>query len=154
MSQRCTVASYREDRLDPRVVRAVDILLKSGNFVAPVDVLIQMELLSREQYENWRRGHVPYPERVIECNLSPRPPASDPALPCARPEAQALLDGMHALGEGASPPVSLHEDGRSEAGGGVRDALRMAGQTPVPRCSGRRQRDRKRHGSRTGRVGS
>lgn len=70
MSQRCTVANYREDRLYPRIVRAVDILLKSGNFVAPVDVLIQMQLLSREQYENWRRGRVPYLERVIECNLS------------------------------------------------------------------------------------
>jgi hypothetical protein len=38
--------------------------------VAPVDVLIGMGLLTREQLENWRRGRVPYLERVVNCNLT------------------------------------------------------------------------------------
>jgi len=38
--------------------------------VAPVDVLIGMGLLTREHHEDWRRGRVPYLERVINCNLT------------------------------------------------------------------------------------
>ena len=38
--------------------------------MAPVDVLIGMGLLTREHHEDWRRGRVPYLERVINCNLT------------------------------------------------------------------------------------
>ena len=38
--------------------------------MAPVDVLIGMGLLTREHLENWRRGRVPYLERVIDSNLT------------------------------------------------------------------------------------
>jgi len=65
-----TVTSYRDDPLYSRIARAVDAILKSGNFVTPVDVLIGMELLTREQLEDWRRGRVSYLERIINCNLT------------------------------------------------------------------------------------
>lgn len=65
-----TLAGFREDPLYPRIVRAVEPLLQRGNVVAPVDVLIGMGLLTREQLEDWRRGRVPYLERVINCNLT------------------------------------------------------------------------------------
>jgi len=65
-----SVAGYREDPLYPRVARAVADLLDHGKVVAPVDVLIGMDLLTREQLEDWRRGRVAYLERVINCNLS------------------------------------------------------------------------------------
>lgn len=70
MAQKPTVASYREDPLYPRIARATDALLRRGNVVAPVDVLIAMELLTREQLEDWRHGRVPFLERVIHCNLT------------------------------------------------------------------------------------
>lgn len=54
----------------PRIARAVEALLKSGNVVAPVDVLIGMGLLTREQLEDWRRGRMPYLEQIINCNLA------------------------------------------------------------------------------------
>ena len=65
-----SVATYRKDPVYPRVACAVDGLLDRGTVVTPVDVLIGMGLLTREQLENWRRGRVPYLERVINCNLT------------------------------------------------------------------------------------
>jgi hypothetical protein len=38
--------------------------------VTPVDVLIAMELLTRERLEEWRRGRVPFLEGVINWNLT------------------------------------------------------------------------------------
>jgi hypothetical protein len=64
-----TVETYREDPLYPRIVRAVESILKNGKVVAPVEVLAGMGLLTREHLEDWRRGRVPYLEPVINCNL-------------------------------------------------------------------------------------
>jgi hypothetical protein len=58
------------DPLYPRIARATAaILQKNGKFVAPVEVFVGMGLLTRERIEDWRRGRVPYLERVINCNL-------------------------------------------------------------------------------------
>ena len=65
-----TVANYREDALYPRIARATDDLLRRGNVVAPVEVLIAVQLLTRARLEDWRRGRVPFLERVIHCNLT------------------------------------------------------------------------------------
>ena len=64
-----TVGTYREDPLYPRVVRAVESILRNGTVAAPVEVLVEMGLLTRERLEDWRRGRTPYLERVIDCNL-------------------------------------------------------------------------------------
>ena len=64
------VDTYRDDRLYPRVAQAVEALLAKGNVVAPVDVLVRMELLKPKRLEDWRRGRVPYLEKVIDCNLN------------------------------------------------------------------------------------
>jgi hypothetical protein len=64
------VDTYRDDRLYPRVARAVEALLARGKVVAPVDVLVCMGLLEPKRLEDWRRGRVPYLERVIDCNLN------------------------------------------------------------------------------------
>ena len=64
-----SVETYRRSPLYPRIVRAVARLLARGKVVAPVDVLIGMDLLKPKSLEDWRRGRVPYLERVIRCNL-------------------------------------------------------------------------------------
>lgn len=64
-----TVETYREDPLYPRVVHAVESILRNGTVVAPVDVLVEMGLLTRARLEDWRCGRTPYLERVIDCNL-------------------------------------------------------------------------------------
>jgi hypothetical protein len=65
-----SVATYWNDPLYPRIVRAVAAILKRGKTVAAVDVLIGMGLLTPEHLEAWRRGRIPYLEQVIDCNLT------------------------------------------------------------------------------------
>ncbi len=69
-ARKSTVANFKTDPFYPCIVRAVDALLRRGNVVAPVEVLVEMELVRREQVEEWRRGRVRFLERVITCNLS------------------------------------------------------------------------------------
>ena len=54
----------------PKIVRATASILAHGKVVAPVDVLVRMRLLDPRHLEDWRRGRVPYLERVIQGNLT------------------------------------------------------------------------------------
>jgi len=65
-----TVNNYPRDKYYPRVVRAVGKVLARADVVAPLDILIEMCNLSKKNYEAWRKGQVPYLERVIEGSLS------------------------------------------------------------------------------------
>ena len=65
-----SVNTYRDGPLYPRIERSVAAILQKGKVVAPVDVLIGMGLLKPDHLEDWRRGRVPYLEKVINCNLS------------------------------------------------------------------------------------
>ena len=65
-----TVTTYRLDPLYARIAHATEDILRRGNLVTPVDVLVGMGLLTQQRLEEWRRGRVPYLERVINCNLS------------------------------------------------------------------------------------
>ena len=62
--------NYRTDRYYQRVVKAVDEILESSTSVAPVEVFVRMQLLTREALEDWRRGRVPYLEKLIHTNLA------------------------------------------------------------------------------------
>lgn len=42
---------------------------KSRGYAAPVDVLIDVGVLTKEKYEDWRFGRVPYLEMVCNINL-------------------------------------------------------------------------------------
>jgi hypothetical protein len=65
-----SITTYRADPLCARIECAVNAILAKGNIVAPIDVMIGMDLLRPEQLEEWRRGQVPYLEWVIAVNLS------------------------------------------------------------------------------------
>jgi hypothetical protein len=65
-----TIATYRLDPLYLRIVRVVESILARGKVVTPVDVLVGMCLLDPQHLEDWRRGRIPYLERVIHCNLT------------------------------------------------------------------------------------
>jgi hypothetical protein len=65
-----TVDNFREDKYYPSVVRAVAKILSRSNVVAPVDVLLEMGNLTKQNVEAWRHGKVPYLEYVIDGNLS------------------------------------------------------------------------------------
>ena len=42
---------------------------KDRGYAAPVDVLMDIGVLRKQDYENWRNGRVDYLERVCQCNL-------------------------------------------------------------------------------------
>ena len=63
-------SSFKTDTLYPRVTAAVHTILKTKTVVAPVDVMMEIGFLTKECFEDWRFGRVPYLERVITCNLS------------------------------------------------------------------------------------
>lgn len=64
------VENFRCDPMFPRIERTVLALLKRGNIVAPVDVLVGMGMLTPRDLAAWRRGEVPYLERVIQGSLT------------------------------------------------------------------------------------
>lgn len=68
--KKTTRSTYKKDKYYKKVAAAVHELLKDGFVVVPAEVLIQMRYLTREDYEDWRFGRVPYLERVTGCNLS------------------------------------------------------------------------------------
>jgi hypothetical protein len=128
-----TVETYAADPLYPRIVRAVDAILARGKVVAPVDVLVGMHLLTAKRLEVWRRGRVPYLEKVIVSNLT-RLSRLLRILRFSRtrPESGAQRHRVYALGEGTEAAAALHQDRRSEARGSVRTPFRLAGQGPLP----------------------
>jgi hypothetical protein len=60
----------RLDPLMPVVAEVVAEILAAGDVVAPLDVLVRLEVIEAEQVEAWRRGGLPYLERGIHSGLS------------------------------------------------------------------------------------
>jgi hypothetical protein len=67
--KKVTLDNYKEDKYYPKVVKAVDRVLSSEKYVTPIGVFRSMGLLEQKDIESWRKGQVPYLERVIGCNL-------------------------------------------------------------------------------------
>jgi len=44
-------------------------LMKTIGVISPVEVLMEIGVLSKTDYENWRNGRVPYLEKVCKINL-------------------------------------------------------------------------------------
>ena len=65
-----TSSNYKNDKLYPSVARAIAEILKTKTVVAPVEVLLQMERISKSQYEDWRFRRIPHLEKVFHGNLS------------------------------------------------------------------------------------
>lgn len=58
-----------DNELHDKVTAAMYTLIKDKGVAAPVDVLMAVGVLSKADYENWRRGRVDYLERVCKINL-------------------------------------------------------------------------------------
>ena len=68
VSLRATVHDFRSEPMFPRIERAV--FLSVGKNVAPVDVLVKIDVLAPKDLEDWRFGRVPYLERVIRGSIA------------------------------------------------------------------------------------
>lgn len=53
-----------------KVHSAMYTLIKEKGVASPVEVLIAIGALTKEKYEDWRFGRIPYLERVCQINLS------------------------------------------------------------------------------------
>jgi hypothetical protein len=65
-----SLATFRSDPLFPKIERVVATILEKDKVVRPIDVLVGMQLLSRDDLQEWRCGRIPYLEQVISCNLT------------------------------------------------------------------------------------
>jgi hypothetical protein len=68
--KKVTVSTYRKDKLYPKVVRGTAELLKESDEISPVAILMQVGNLTPQDHEAWRRGRIPYLERVFQGSLS------------------------------------------------------------------------------------
>jgi len=68
--KKITLENYTTDTYYPRIVKAIEGALQRENFVTPIGVFIAMGLLAQRDVDEWRKGRVPYLEKVIICNLA------------------------------------------------------------------------------------
>jgi hypothetical protein len=108
--KKITSSNYKKDKLYPSVARAMAELITAGGVVAPVELLLWMERITKEQYEDWRFGRIPYLERVCLGNLS------------KMNRILRILE-LHARSQGLTPSQTVyHKWGR----GGKRIVLRFS----------------------------
>ena len=69
MTKKMTAANYKKDKLYGAVARAMAELMEDEDAVTPVAVMMHMQRISKEDYEDWRFGRVPYLERVFSGSL-------------------------------------------------------------------------------------
>jgi hypothetical protein len=62
--------SLNRDDLIKQINEASSVVLREKGYVSFVDVLMEMDKLSKEDYEAWRSRQFPYLERVITVNLA------------------------------------------------------------------------------------
>jgi hypothetical protein len=55
--------------LEKEVKRICSELISEKGFIAPIDVLLRLQYLSKVDYEKWRNGGIDYLERVCKVNL-------------------------------------------------------------------------------------
>lgn len=63
--KKITSTNYQKDTLYPPVARAIAGIMQSDEVVTPVEVLLRLQRISKEQYEDWRFGRIPYLEKVF-----------------------------------------------------------------------------------------
>jgi len=68
--KKITESNYQKHQLYPTIVRTVAAILETNNVVTPVEVLLCLQRISKQQHDDWRFGRIPYLERVCIGNLS------------------------------------------------------------------------------------
>lgn len=59
----------RDSELAGKVHSAVCHQCQQRGYAAPVDVLMEIGVLPKQKYEEWRLGKISYLEQVCSCNL-------------------------------------------------------------------------------------
>ncbi len=56
--------------MEEKVRQAMEKQCLSTGYAAPVDILMDLGVLEKKDYEQWRKGSIPYLERVCHSNLN------------------------------------------------------------------------------------
>lgn len=59
-----------QSRIEQRVIQAAELVLHHQCYVSPIDVLLGLGWLQLTHIHDWRKGKIPYLEKVIQVNLS------------------------------------------------------------------------------------
>jgi len=110
-----TVATYRDDPLYPQIERVVSAILAKNKVVAPIDVLVSMNLLAPEKLEDWRREPraLPGEGHQLQSHAS-LAIATHRSVSRTRLEPRAICHSVHTLGEGTEAAAPLHQDRRAQ----------------------------------------
>ena len=68
--KKITLQNYRKDKYYPRIVKAVEKILAHEREVKPLDAFFKMGMIEKKNIDRWKKGQVPYLERVLQGNLS------------------------------------------------------------------------------------
>ena len=55
--------------IEKRAIQSAEAALFRQHYVSAIDVLVGMKLLRPEHVQDWRKGKIPYLEKVIQVNL-------------------------------------------------------------------------------------
>lgn len=56
--------------LENKVHSAAEHILSKENYISSIGLLLQLGILKKEDYEEWRKGKIPYLEKVCHVNLN------------------------------------------------------------------------------------
>lgn len=59
-----------QEELKVKVINAANDLVNEKGYIAPVDIFMKINILSKKDYDDWRMGRIPYLEKVCKVNLS------------------------------------------------------------------------------------
>lgn len=68
--KKLTHENFRDDILFSRVEKAFAKILSKGTILEPIEIFVEMGLLTSQKVSDWRFGRVSSLERVVGCNLS------------------------------------------------------------------------------------
>ena len=73
----------KQERMQ-KISNSVYMQLKTKGFVTIVDTFMDIGILEKEQYERWKKGQVPYLEKVCQGNLNKLSETVKEICKCAR----------------------------------------------------------------------
>lgn len=63
------MSSKAQQSIEKRVNESISAALKQHQYVSAIDVMVGMNLLTPEKVETWKKGQIPYLEKVVNAGL-------------------------------------------------------------------------------------
>lgn len=66
----CPNSNIHKPKFSPNIAKVAGEAVSKKGYVSAIDVFLGIGWLTKEKFENWKAGRVPYLERVVTANLS------------------------------------------------------------------------------------